>query len=251
MRAQCLLGHSVVSDSLWFCELKPTRLLCPWDFSGKNTGVGCHFLLQDLTYIWTKVPTELLSSILHYIFLKSMLPYFITLSFHVQQFGIELFPHFLCFKGRACRIVRELDHKESWAPKKWWSLLKLMPIELVMPSRPHPLPSPSPPDPNPSQHQGLFQGVNSSHEVAKVLELQPQHQSFQCTPGTYLLQDQMEIGQELGTFELFPIFNKDTVTCMFCTWFLEHMRLYFFRVSRFVFFTFAKLELFPETPSLA
>ena len=37
---------------------------------------------------------------------------------------------------------------------------------------PHPLPSPSPPAPNPSQHQSLFQWVNSSHEVAKVLEFQ-------------------------------------------------------------------------------
>ena len=36
----------------------------------------------------------------------------------------------------------------------------------------HPLSSPSPPAPNPSQHQSLFQWVNSSHEVAKVLELQ-------------------------------------------------------------------------------
>ena len=27
-------------------ELQPTRLLCPWNFSGKNTGVGCHFLFQ-------------------------------------------------------------------------------------------------------------------------------------------------------------------------------------------------------------
>ena len=26
--------------------MEPTRLLCPWDFTGKNTGVGCHFLLQ-------------------------------------------------------------------------------------------------------------------------------------------------------------------------------------------------------------
>ena len=43
----------------------------------------------------------------------------------------------------------------------------------------HPLSSPSPPAPNPSQHQGLFQLVNSSHEVAKVLEFQLQHQSFQ------------------------------------------------------------------------
>ena len=39
----------------------------------------------------------------------------------------------------------------------------------------------------PSQHQGLFQWVNSSHEVAKVLEFQLQHQSFQWTPRTDLL----------------------------------------------------------------
>ena len=45
----------------------------------------------------------------------------------------------------------------------------------------HLLSSPSPPAPNPSQHQSLFQWVNSSHEVAKVLEFQPQHQSFQWT----------------------------------------------------------------------
>ena len=48
----------------------------------------------------------------------------------------------------------------------------------------HPLLSPPPPAPNPSQHQGLFQWVNSSHEVAKVLEFQLQHQSFQWTPRT-------------------------------------------------------------------
>ena len=36
----------------------------------------------------------------------------------------------------------------------------------------HPLSSPSPPAPNPSQHQSLFQWVNSLHEVAKVLEFQ-------------------------------------------------------------------------------
>ena len=51
----------------------------------------------------------------------------------------------------------------------------------------HPLSSPSPPAPNPSQHQGLFQRVNSLHEVAKVLEFQLQHQSFQWTPRTDLL----------------------------------------------------------------
>ena len=49
--------------------------------------------------------------------------------------------------------------------------------DAIQPSRP--LLSPSPPTFNPSQHQGLFQWVSSSHQVAKVLELQLQHQSFQ------------------------------------------------------------------------
>ena len=52
----------------------------------------------------------------------------------------------------------------------------------------HPLSSPSPAL-NLSQHQGLFQWVSSSHQVAKVLEFQLQHQSFQWTPRTDLLQD--------------------------------------------------------------
>ena len=38
-----MLSRSVMSDSLQPHGLSPTRLLCPWDFSGKNTGVGCHF----------------------------------------------------------------------------------------------------------------------------------------------------------------------------------------------------------------
>ena len=41
------VSRSVMSDSLRQ-GLQPTRLLCPWDFPGKNTGVGCHFLLQGI-----------------------------------------------------------------------------------------------------------------------------------------------------------------------------------------------------------
>ena len=37
-----------MSDSLWPHGLLPTRLLCPWDSPGKNTGVSCHFLLQGI-----------------------------------------------------------------------------------------------------------------------------------------------------------------------------------------------------------
>ena len=57
--------------------------------------------------------------------------------------------------------------------------------DAIQPS--HPLSSPSPPAPNPSQHQSLFQWVNSLHEVAKVLELQLYHHSFQRNPRVDLL----------------------------------------------------------------
>ena len=39
---------SVISDSLQSYGLQPTRLLCPWDSPGKNSGVGCRALLQGM-----------------------------------------------------------------------------------------------------------------------------------------------------------------------------------------------------------
>ena len=51
----------------------------------------------------------------------------------------------------------------------------------------HPLSSPYPPTFNLSQHQDLYKWVSSSHQVAKVLEFQLQHQSFQWTPRNDLL----------------------------------------------------------------
>ena len=41
-----MLSNSVMSYFLWTHGLLPTRLLCPWNSPGKNTRVGCHFLLQ-------------------------------------------------------------------------------------------------------------------------------------------------------------------------------------------------------------
>ena len=46
--SQSLVSHSVVSDCLQPHGLQPARLLSPWDFLGKNTGVDCHFLLQGI-----------------------------------------------------------------------------------------------------------------------------------------------------------------------------------------------------------
>ena len=49
---QCLAKSNKISlshsDSFPPHGLQPTRLLCPWDSPGKNTGVGCHFLLQGI-----------------------------------------------------------------------------------------------------------------------------------------------------------------------------------------------------------
>ena len=59
--------------------------------------------------------------------------------------------------------------------------------DAIQPS--HPLSSPSPPTFNLSQHQCLFQWIISSHQVAKVLELQLQHQSFQWIFRTDFLYD--------------------------------------------------------------
>ena len=44
----CYLVTELCPTPLWPHELPAGRLLCPWDFPAKNTGVGCHFLLQRI-----------------------------------------------------------------------------------------------------------------------------------------------------------------------------------------------------------
>ena len=61
------LGHPAAAasaKSLQSCPTlcNPTRLLCPWDSPGKNTGVGCHFLLQ---YMKVKSEREVVESCLN------------------------------------------------------------------------------------------------------------------------------------------------------------------------------------------
>ena len=55
-----------MSDSVWPHRWQPTRLLCPWDSPGKNTGVGCHFLLQvDIWWISQHEYTTALCGTIH------------------------------------------------------------------------------------------------------------------------------------------------------------------------------------------
>ena len=52
----CMLISSVMPDSMRPQGQQPTvRLLHPWDSPGKNTGVGCHFLLQHITILYFKL----------------------------------------------------------------------------------------------------------------------------------------------------------------------------------------------------
>ena len=78
-----------------------------------------------------------------------------------------------------CAVVHGVTKSQTrlsdWTEMNWTDVYWVS--DAIQP--PHPLSSLSPPTFNLSQHQGLFQWVSSSHQVAKVLELQLQHQSFQ------------------------------------------------------------------------
>ena len=68
-----------MSDSVWPHRWQPTRLPRPWDSPGKNTGVGCHFLLQCMK---VKSKSEVAQSCLR--------PYF----FHVRSLLLEIYTVF-------------------------------------------------------------------------------------------------------------------------------------------------------------
>ena len=85
--------------------------------------------------------------------------------------------------------------------------------DAVQPS--HPLSSLSPPALNSSQHQNLFQWVNSSHEVAKVLELQLQHQSFQRTS---FRMDWLDLLAVQGTLKSLLQHHTSKASILQCSW---------------------------------
>ena len=92
-----------MSNTLRLHGLQPARFLCPWDFLGKNTEVGCRFLLQGIFSTQGSNPC-LFSSV--------------QLLSHVQLFAIPW----------TVALQASLSITNSW------SLLKLMSIEWVMPS---------------------------------------------------------------------------------------------------------------------
>ena len=90
-----LISGSVMSDSLRPHGLQPARLLCPWNSPGKNTGLGCHALLQgDLPNPGIK-PTPLTSPALAGEF-------FTTGATWEAHICVYIYTHMLCLCVCAC-----------------------------------------------------------------------------------------------------------------------------------------------------
>ena len=102
-------------------------------------------------------------------------PSFSSVQFSHSVMSDSLWPHELQHARPPCPSPNPGVHPNS-CPSSWWCYPATSPSVVPFSSCP-----------TPSQHQSLFQWVNFLHEVAKVLEFQLQHQSFQRTPRTDLL----------------------------------------------------------------
>ena len=155
-----------------------TRLLCPWRFSRQEYWSGLPCLLPgDLPNSWIK------PSLLHWqtgslpLVPPGKPPCLPSVQFSsVAQKCPTFCDPMVC--GTTGLPVHHQLLEFTQTHVHWVS-------DAILPS--HPLSSPSPPAFNLSQQQGLFKWVSSLHQVAKVLEFQLQHQSFQWALRTDLL----------------------------------------------------------------
>ena len=170
-----------MSNSLWFHGLKPTRLLYPWNFPGKNTGMGSHSLLERIFQTQGLNPGLLHCRwILHH--LSHMNPF--------QVPPMELFSPFSSVQSlshvRLFAIPWTAAFQASLSITNSWSLLKLMSVESMMPSNHlilcHPLLLPPSIFPN----IRVFSNESVLHIRWPKYWFQLQHQSFQWIPRTDL-----------------------------------------------------------------
>ena len=169
-----MLSHSVVSHSFWPYGLQPTRFLHPWDSPGKNTEVCSHALLQGI------FPTQGWNP--HFLHLLHCRP--ILLSTVQFRFSSVTQSCLTLYNPMDCSTPGLPVHHQL--PELTQTHVHQV-GDAIQPS--HPLLAPSPHAFNLSLHQNLFQWVSSSHQVARVLEFQLQHQSFQWIFRTNFLYD--------------------------------------------------------------
>ena len=172
----CVFSHSVISDSLWPHGLQPARLLCPWGFSGEESwsGLPCP-PPGDLPNpgIEPSSPTlqvcrrpELPGKPIFIPMIHDILDIWNVIYTIYQFSSVAQSCPTLCDPMNCSTPGLPVHHQlpEFTQTHVHWV------SDAIQPS--HLLSSPSPLAPNPSQHQSIFQWVNSSHEVAKVLEFQ-------------------------------------------------------------------------------
>ena len=148
---------------------------------------------------------------------------FSSVQFICSVMSNSLRPHESQHSRPPCPSPTPRVHSDSGLSSQWW--------DAIWPS--HPLSSASPPAPNPSQHQSLFQWVNSSHQVAKILEFQFQHHSFQRNPRVDLLQNGLvgspcspRDSQESSSIRQFKSINSSELSLLYgpiLTWLLEKL----------------------------
>ena len=167
---QCCQVASVVSDSVQPPRWKPTKLPRPWDSTGKNTGVGCHFLLQCTHACMhakslqscptlcdpiggsppgSSVPGILQARILEWVAIS-----FSTMVNQIRSDQIRSV-------AQSCPTLCDPMNRSMPGLPVHHQLQEFTQTHVhrvsdaIQPS--HPLSSPSPPASNPSQHQSLFQ----------------------------------------------------------------------------------------------
>ena len=171
LRAFCS-SHSLSWTELnWFSWV---ALLCslPIFLVGCLRNLSKTYLKKSLLFLKSFVASY---SLQHQVLFLSCIPNLANFapSLYIQLSSVQLLS---CVQLFATPWIAA--HQASLSITNSQSLLKLMPIESLMPSN-HLILCPSPPAFNLSQRQCLFRWVSSSHQVAIVLELQFQHQSFQ------------------------------------------------------------------------
>ena len=139
-------SRSIVSNLQQPHGLQPCRLLHPWDFPGRSIGVGCHCLLQNPAYF---------ISIISWV------------QFSRSVVSDSLWP----MNGNMPGLPVHHQLPEFTETHIHWV------SDAIQAS--HSLSSPFPPTFSLSQKKCFFKWVSSLHQVAKVLEFQLQHQSFQ------------------------------------------------------------------------
>ena len=194
------------------------RFLCPWNFPGKNTGVGCHFFLQGVF-----LTQESNLCLLCLLLCRWILYYWATreapnLHFRVSFFNsVSSVPLLICVR----LFATPMNYSTPGLPvyQELWGFAEThvhQVCDAIQPS--HPLSSPSPPTFNLYQHWGLFQWVSSSCQVAKVLEFQLQHQSFNEYSGLISFRtDWLDLLAVQGTLQSLLQYHSSKASILQCS----------------------------------